>query len=196
MMREGASPSLMPTWDLNLNWYRGWNTGDSGREATRGVQGTVQDRRRLQKWEREEAKPRGGRTLIKVCQARHGGPVLNPQRSHWVCDQPAIWSQISSIGGPSGFHRETAECVCVCVCVCYCPFVLVCVQMNMCVCEWGACACVTEPNLGTYLRKRSQSPDTRLWWRKVPFIAGAHLGIQAAHVQRAGTPWWVSEDHF
>ena len=138
MMREGASPSLMPTWDLNLNWYRGWNAGDSGREATRGVQGTVQDRRRLQKWEREEAEPRGGHTLIKVCQARHRGPVLNPQRSHWVCDQPAIWSQISSIGGHRVFTgRMHRVCVCVLLPMCSC----MCANEHVCLWVGGVCMC-------------------------------------------------------
>ena len=120
-------------------------------------------------------------------QARRGNLPLNPHVSHCVCDQSVIWFQVSSIGVPLGFHRENAVCVCVCVsvllpmCSCLCVLERVCLWV-------GAVHVLLNLTWVLTCAKWSQSPDTSLWWRPVPYIAGASLGAQAAHVQEAEPP--------
>lgn len=68
-------------------------------------------------------------------------PPNEPLRLWLVCDLISDFIYRCPIGFSQG------ECI-VCVCVCYCPCVLERVRLWV-----GACACVTEPNLGTYLCK-------------------------------------------
>lgn len=194
MMREGASPLLMPAWNSNLNWYRRCEAGDSERETTRGVQSMVQDGRRLQNWERQEVKAQGQADSRLGVTGQAWEPSSEPPR-----EPLRLWPVCDLISGfidrcPIGFSQ--GECsVCVCVCECVTAHVFLSVCSWTCMFVSGGCACVTEPNLGTYLCKVKPVP----WHQPVVKASAIYCRCQPRSPGRSragsGTPWWASEDH-